>query len=314
MSRRRVAATAIVAFAVAVAAVFVRPARYEVEGLSMAPGLMPGDVVATGWMPSANWLRRPRRFDLWTVIPPDGSVALKRIAGLPNEMVEIRDGDLVVDGAVVLKTPRELGDVAIPVPLPLRVGKRHAQLPTAEVLDDDAFAAEVNRPLQPVRDVGLMTLLQTGMQPSQATVVLGDATLRWRLPPQACIRLIAGRLDGHLVAVAWRDRPAGATAVLGPRFPNAVPSAWSFAEPCPEAPGHVMPPRCEVRVSDTVAIDEVVAWRDVHLRPAFDGTASWRLDGGSHLLLGDFPSGSIDSRTWGPLPAAALRHRVQRSR
>ena len=314
MSHRRVAAAAIVAFAVAVVAILVRPARYEVEGLSMAPGLMPGDVVVTGWIPSADQIRRPRRFDRWTAIPPDGIVALKRIAGLPNEMVEIRDGDLLVDGAVVLKTPAELGEVAIPVPLPLLVGERHAQLPAAEVLDDDTFAAEVNRPLEPVRDVGLMTLLRTGPQTSHATVMLGDATLRWRLPPQSWIRLMTGRLDGHLVAVAWRDRTVGRTAALDHRVPIAVPSAWSFAEPCPDAPGNPEPLRCDVRVSETAAIDEAVAWRDVHLRPATDGTASWRLDGGSYLLLGDFPSGSIDSRTWGPLPAAALRHRVQRSR
>lgn len=279
----------------------------------MAPGLMPGDVVATSWMPLADRLRRPRRFEAWIAISPHAGVALKRIAGLPNEMVEIRDGDLLVDGAIVRKTPTELGAVAIPVTLPLRVGERRARLPAAEVLDDDTFASDVNRVLEPVRDVGLMTLLRTGMQPSHATVVLGGTTLHWRLPPQASIRLIAGRLDGHLVAVAWRDRLTGTIAALGPRFPIAVPSEWSFAEPCPEAPGHAMPPRCDVRVSEAAVIDEARAWRDVHLRPASNGTASWQLDGGSYLLLGDFPSGSIDSRSWGPLPAAALRHRVQPS-
>ena len=161
--------------------------------------------------------------------------------------------------------------------------------------------------------VGLMTVLRTGVATARATVVLGDATLRWRLPPQARIRLIAGRLDGHRMAVAWRDRGADTAAGRRNGFPSAVPTAWSFAEPY-HAPLDATAPRCEVHVSDEAQIDEAVAWRDVHLRPAADGTAAWRFDSGSYLVLGDFPSGSIDSRTWGPLPATALRYRVRQSR
>jgi len=313
VSVRRVAVAAVVTFAVAAAAVLVRPARYEVDGLSMAPGLMPGDVVTTGRLPAADRLRRPQRFERWIVIPPDGNAALKRIAGLPTEMVEIRNGDLVVDGAVVLKTPAELGEVALPVTLPLNVGERHATLPTAEVLDDDAFAAEVNRVLEPVRDVGVVAALQTGTQPSRATVTLATTTIGWQLPPQTCIRVIAGRLDGHLVAVAWRDRAADTATARRSGVPAAAPSAWSFAEPCGDAPGEPTPPRCEVRVDVGVRIDRIAIWRDAHLRPGTDGGTSWRLDDDSYLMLGDFPSGSIDSRTWGPLRAAALRHRVQPS-
>lgn len=313
MSGRRAVAAAIVAAAVAAGTILARPARYEVEGLSMAPGLMPGDIVTTGWLPAADRFRRPRRFERWIVAPPDGGTAVKRVAGLPLETVEIRAGDLFANGVVVRKAPTDLAAMAMLIPLPLDTGPHHARLPAGEVHDDDAFAAEVNRPLKPVRDVGLMVVLRTGTTTSLVTVRLGDAALRWRIPPQARIRLIAGRLDGHLVAVAWRDRKA-APAAVGAAFPSAVPAAWSFTEPCRNDPDTTMPPRCEVRVSDTAVIDEAVAWRDVHLRPTADGTTSWRLDGGAYLLLGDFPSGSIDSRTWGPLPAAALRYRVPRRR
>lgn len=313
MSGRRAVAAAVIATAVAAGAILARPARYEVEGLSMAPGLMPGDVVATGWMPAADRLRRPQRFERWIVVPPEGGGAIKRVVGLPGETVEIRGGDLVVNEAVVRKDPTELAAVAIPMMLPLDVGNRHARLPAAEVLDDNAFATEVNRPLEVVRDVGLMTVLRTGTSSALATVVLGDATLRWRLPPQARIRLIAGRLDGHHVAVAWRDRGADTAAGRPTGFPSAVPAAWSFAEPCHD-PLEATAPRCELHVSDEARIDEAVAWRDVHLRPAADGTAAWRLDSGSYLVLGDFPSGSIDSRTWGPLQSAAMRYHVRKSR
>lgn len=310
VSGRRAVAAAVLATAVAAGAILVRPARYEVEGLSMAPGLMPGDVVASGWLPAADRLRRPRRFERWIVVPPNGGSAIKRVVGLPQETVAIRGGDLVVNDAVVRKEPAELAAVAIPMTLPLEGGKQHARLPADEVLDDDAFATEVNRPLEVVRDLGLITVLETGTAAALATVVLGDATLRWRLPPQARIRLIAGRLDGHHVAVAWRDRTAATATDRRPGFPSAVPAAWSFAEPCHD-PREATAPRCDVHVSDEARIDEAVAWRDVHLRPAADGTASWRLDAGSYLVLGDFPSGSIDSRTWGPLQSASLRHRVR---
>jgi type IV secretory pathway protease TraF len=31
---------------------------------------------------------------------------------------------------------------------------------------------------------------------------------------------------------------------------------------------------------------------------------------GEVFVVGDFPAGSRDSRHWGPLPTAALRHRI----
>ncbi|NBW86953.1 MAG: hypothetical protein EBR23_09040 [Planctomycetia bacterium] len=51
-------------------------------------------------------------------------------------------------------------------------------------------------------------------------------------------------------------------------------------------------------------------WRDVLHRPAADGRDAWRLRRDEFFVLGDFPSGSIDGRQWGPLHRAALRHRV----
>ena len=51
MSVRRGVVVAIVALVAAVVIVVAAPARYEIDGVSMAPGLIPGDVVATGWFP-----------------------------------------------------------------------------------------------------------------------------------------------------------------------------------------------------------------------------------------------------------------------
>ena len=54
MSVRRAGAVAIIALLAAAVMLAVRPMRYEVDGLSMAPGLMPGDTVATDWLPLAD--------------------------------------------------------------------------------------------------------------------------------------------------------------------------------------------------------------------------------------------------------------------
>ena len=54
MSVRRAGAVAIIALLAAAVMLAVRPVRYEVDGLSMAPGLIPGDTVATDWLPLAD--------------------------------------------------------------------------------------------------------------------------------------------------------------------------------------------------------------------------------------------------------------------
>ena len=313
MTLRRAAVVVGAAAAVAVAAFLARPLRFVVDGLSMAPGLMPGDVVQTGWLPLADRRRTPRRFERWVVTPPDGGAAVKRIAGLPGEDVAIRDGDVVVDGAPVLKGPAVLAGMAVPLPLPIDVATSRVSLPPDEVLDDVAFAREVNRPLETVRDVGLVALVTTGTAASRVRLTLEGTAVTWRLPAVAHVWLIAGRLDRHLVAVAWRDRTAAPAEDRRSGLPRRVPDAWSFAAPCPDDFLHASPPRCTVATDGDARIERVAAWRDVHLRVPADGTASWRLDATSYLMLGDFPTGSIDSRHWGPLNATAVRCRLATS-
>ncbi len=71
----------------------VRPVR--VSGESMLPALKPGQV---------RWLLRswaagdPERFQVWLVEGPDGP-ALKRVVGLPGEVLDQRRGDLWLNEA-----------------------------------------------------------------------------------------------------------------------------------------------------------------------------------------------------------------------
>ena len=85
MNRRLVLIVAVAA--AVVGGLVAAPRRYEVDGISMGPSLLPGDVVATGWLPELDRWRIPRRFDRSIVRLPDGSTGLKRMAGLPGEEI-----------------------------------------------------------------------------------------------------------------------------------------------------------------------------------------------------------------------------------
>jgi type IV secretory pathway protease TraF len=54
-------------------------------------------------------------------------------------------------------------------------------------------------------------------------------------------------------------------------------------------------------------IELIVVWRDILHRTAADGVPEWRLGPDAYFVLGDFPSGSRDSRHWGPLKRSSLR-------
>ena len=309
MSVRRAGAVAIIALLAAAVMLAVRPMRYEVDGLSMAPSLMPGDTVATDWLPLADRFRHPRRFERWIVDAADGTATIKRVAGLPGEEVAIQDGDLLVDGEAVLKSPTILGEVALPVAVPIEHDDGQAWMPPVDVLDDVTFAAEVNRSLESVRDVGIAAVVRAGPDGSRARVAVGDAWIAWRLPAGVRCQLIAGRLDGRLVAVAWIDRDAAPADDRRSVLPNRTPT-WTVAVPWPQGMAGPTEAGCSAGLDAGGKVEHIAAWRDIHYRPSMDGPTTWRLDADSFLVLGDFPTGSLDSRAWGPRPRHALRHRV----
>ena len=122
VAMKRLAAGACAAVVAAVAATmavrFVPPMRHEVVGISMAPGLMPGDVVSSRPLPVLDRWQPARRFDRWAFTAPDGTPAVKRIVGLPGESVSIVDGDLLIDGEAVPAPPDVLAGTAAPVTSP----------------------------------------------------------------------------------------------------------------------------------------------------------------------------------------------------
>jgi type IV secretory pathway protease TraF len=295
-----------------VAVVLAVPARYEVEGLSMAPGLLPGDLVTSGLWPLADRFRAPGRFECWIVAAPDAALAVKRVAGLPGERVAIRRGDLVLAGRPVLKSPRALAEMATPLAVPEgAVTADGVRLPAAEVLDDAAFAREVNRPLWPVRDRGLAVIVRGGTSAAVGRAEIASTRITWRLPAVVRTAVVAGTLDGHVVAVAWRLPAAAGAAHDG--VPPRAPAGWSHAAPWADDAATDLAPVVAFTVGEGhgAVIEHVTAWRDVLCRPAAGGPDEWRLGAGEYLVLGDFPTGSVDSREWGPLGRERFRHRVR---
>ena len=304
----RLVVAAIACLVLVAVGLLARPARYEVDGLSMAPDVMPGDVVITQPFPAADRARRPERFERWIVDSPADERALKRVVGLPGETLAIVNGDLLADGMAVLKSPRVLAEVGIELAT-ITAGPSSGRfdLPPAEVLDDAPFATEVNRTLVTVNDLGIAAVVRTATGAAEIRLTGGGRRVTWRLTPHTRGCFVAGRLDGRLVATAWK---LPLRAVAGGRgcLP-ATPPTWAYEEAWPAGDAD-SGSGWSAEIDDPAAIVERVwGWRDVHYRPAA-GVAEWRLGTGSFLVLGDFPTASRDSRHWGPLAREALRHRL----
>ena len=98
MGKLRIAGAMIVALAGGTVArwAYQRLARFEISEVSMTPTLRPGDRILT-------WERIPRRGDIVVFEHPakPDFWLVKRAIGLPGEHVEIRDGSVFIDGAVL---------------------------------------------------------------------------------------------------------------------------------------------------------------------------------------------------------------------
>ncbi len=306
------------------------PVRREVVGLSMAPDLMPGDRVTTGVMPWRDRWRTPAIDERWIAVLPDGTEAIKRIAACGPATLRIVDGDLELDGRIALPPPAVFVERATVVrEEAIAAGRDDSQiaLDGESILDDAAFAETERRVLLPVADVGAYVVVRVGRDAAappaaEISIGVGDRMVRWRPSGPGEFAFLAGRLDRHLVAVAWRldgkPREAGPGRGSRPlRLPTDPPSAWSVVEAWPDVLANGAP-RLTVVVGGRgdapggggVAVERTMLWRDVLYRPAADGTNEWTLASGEVFLLGDFPSGSIDSRQFGPVSRTAVRHRV----
>jgi len=321
-------------------AAFAPPRRYVVDGVSMAPGLQPGDVVATGWFPLLDRLRRPQRGERWIIELPDGTSAIKRVVGLPGETVSIRDGDLTIGGQAFIAPPHLLAETALAVDgVTLHAdeddaagGRWQRTVPRPVIFDDATWAPAESRMLMPVRDIGLAVVLVLRTAPSagetlRAQICVGEFVVPWRIEAAGRYALVAGRLDGHLVGAAWPIADANDGWKLNRScLPPHAPPDWDIVEAWPkfaEANTHADDAESlSLALGLTVAgvpvnrntaddmIEHVIIWRDILYRPAADGVVEWQLGPNRFFVLGDFPSTSRDSRHWGPLGPGTFRSRA----
>jgi type IV secretory pathway protease TraF len=300
----------------------------------MAPGIRPGDVIASGWLTAADRWRRPARWDRWVLLTDEGLPIVKRVVGLPGEAVAISAGDLVVDGVVPLKSPAVLAELAVPVPLDEQpagvrpVAGRAWTLSSRIVWDDVTIEPGLSRRLEPVRDVGVAVEVRVppaaGGGGPQVRLQVGGHEFQWPITAGRRFAFVAGRLDGHAVAAMWRLGPAGGGDASRSPLPEGAPDAWDVAVPWTETvsegagpdtiPAGDHSPSLAVTLEPAAdggqaVIERANVWRDVHYRPLVPAAAGWQL-GDAYLVLGDFPDASIDSRRFGPVDRAALQHRV----
>jgi len=305
------------ALALVVGAALASPRRLGVAGLSMLPGLAPGDVVCVGWREWLASFAAPRRHARWLVRAPDGGLAVKRIAALPGERAAIVDGDLAIDGLRVLTPPPVLAEVASPV-----VADRFArgadtlELSAAGPVYDDCPQADgVRRWLWPVHDGGAWGVIEGGDGAAAwwIAIELAGRRVTWRLRHAGAVAVVGGRLDGRFVAVAWPvaepwGRPAGGC----PAWPDGIPAAWPVDEPWDDRTGRGAFVATIAAGPAPARIAAGGLWRDILHRPPASGRADWSVGAGRVWLLGDFPAGSRDGRTWGPLETSRLVAPVRR--
>ena len=286
----------------------------------MGPVLLPGDVVRTGPFPTLDRLWPPRRFERWVLAATDG-LAIKRVVGLPGEEVSLVAGAIAIDGRIVLKGPRLLGEMGSVVPddgadtpPPGEPGWAWSR-PAGEILDEAAFDDGATRVLVAVGDVGLAAVVDvreaSAAKPAEVRLRIGDTVVARPLAAAGRHAVVAGRLDGCLVVATWPVAVDAAPTCGRSCLPPTAPEAWQSADPWPGTSTTQVAPALAIGGGDErVAVVKVSRWRDVAWRPGADGRSSWTLGADEVFVLGDFPAASNDSRHWGPLPARTLRQRI----
>jgi hypothetical protein len=206
--------------------------------------------------------------------------------------------------------------------------QRIVSLPS--IFDDAECAPTERRMLLPVRDVGLAAVIRLPQSPTDNAAVrvlarVGGFVVPWRLKASGRYAVVAGRLDGHVVGAAWPIAAAdGRQEHTRFCLPSPAPVAWDVVRPWQDnvtIDADDTPPSLGLGLTSAgspmsygdadAMIEQMAVWRDILHRPAADGVVEWRLQSNAYFVLGDFPSGSRDSRHWGPLGRNALCNRAQ---
>lgn len=309
----------------------------RVTGRSMLPALGEHELRFTVPL----WLGRPERDDLVLFREPDtDTVAVKRVAGLPGERVQLLGGDLFVDGR---RRQRTVGGAADLVPLVDVAGAEigrdfNVSAPSA---GGDGWHHEQGRaflrdaPLdgfrrdgqlvagsRPASDLGLEADFEL-LEPTsliELVLVTGPVSFVLSLGEGECGLWEDGRLlaraavpldlrDGRLF-LATVDQLLYACLDGQPLFP---PQPFEPIESTPLVDSIDGPPFEQAGFGGRqVLIRHLRVGRDRFLDPAgtFACARELQLREDEYFLLGDNPVDSRDSRHYGPVPRDRLLGRV----
>jgi signal peptidase I len=208
--------------------------------------------------------------------------------------------------------------------------------------DDAPWLPAESRRLETVRDRGIAAIIEITVPVDAAVEIrlrhpVGMASTRVRGAGRLAV--VAGQLDGRLVAAAWPIHPDPTRSETRDRLCSpprrwslgGIASGWPAVWPAARDQGDR--PEMDVMVAGSgyaiglrltatrgtvegrschARVRRVALWRDVHWLPV-PGNEVCEIPAGHVFLLGDCPSASRDSRHWGAVPEAAVLGKVVHS-
>ncbi len=290
-------------------------------------------------------LRPIRRWDVVLFrTPDDGTLTVKRVVGLPGETLEIRDGDIVIDGRIVTKPLALQRAMRIPVPFgrwEMQAGKDPGQcefawrpvrnVPHVRTLYATNDASQRDMESDTASDGPLFGVTnqlcenQWRIEPPGGIFPVRDLTLEFDWQPDATRplgirahtderRLDFGRANGgtHKIEISLFDRRLlvavdGAVIADSPFDDFEISGETNlcpFAFRLPESDGLS---QTEQETALRRQITNPRAWRDVYYMNQDADAVT--IPPGCYYLLGDNSAFSADSRGWNE-PFVTQRHLV----
>lgn len=276
-----------------------------------------------------NRLASPRRWDIVVARQPDAAdtLCIKRVLGLPGEVLTFEQGDLFADGRRVVKSLSAQRRLRVALPSPAAPSAEgwtiRSRAPTF-ITDDLPHNQRVRRRLNRVGDLMLTTYVRLGpdasitlsisagrelveatLTPEQATLTRASADDKTK-PQRRPIRFVSGE-----VTLSTFDRQALLAA--DDRVLACLPLPDTFYRTMT-----ARPPEFALTLTDESAeATPPQLWRDVfyEIRP-IDKIPPYRLGPKEWLLIGDNQAISHDSRNWQPagVPNRLLMGRVAEPR
>ena len=273
---------------------------------------------------SAFALRRPRRWEVVVLHAPygDGQLCIKRVAGLPGETVELRNGDVWINGRIAAKPLADQRHMRLPVDCDEKL-----------VTDDLTYNAGLSRTVEFVQDFMLSAKVRmiglslepshVSMEPRRVSLEINDGRTRYRLTIAQPEGQLSLSKNGELIRKSLLSMPSrkrleqGAVKLEFSNFDRQLLLAIEGRVELCAPIANFLPPlgsrrpiSVELRGPDVAIWDQQI-FRDIYYSSRPVGTCPRpggpiQLGQDELFLLGDNAPISLDSRIWGPVSVKLL--------